>query len=155
MWIRSLPAEGFGRHTKTEWQDWFELEDAKRGANNLQKLMEGPPRRGMPGYASDHGYTTYGAELQVAHATTVREASALGYCCQSESVSNAKPYGLLPAQSHMGCYLCTPAPARLQDALNARAPRGAARGAAARGPGDRDAFAGGARRGGEDLYWVV
>ena len=48
---------------KTEWQDWFELEDSARreargedhmrGAENLQKLMEGPPRRGMPGYASD------------------------------------------------------------------------------------------------------
>ena len=50
---------------KTEWQDWFEREDASRreareedrmrGANNLHKLMEGPPRRGMPGYASDQG----------------------------------------------------------------------------------------------------
>ena len=26
-----------------------------RGANSFQKLMEGPPRRGMPAYASDHG----------------------------------------------------------------------------------------------------
>ena len=59
-WIRSIPSEGFGRYTKTEWQDWFELEDVARreareedrmrGAKNLQKLTEGPPRRGMPGY---------------------------------------------------------------------------------------------------------
>ena len=64
-WITGLPAEGFGRYTQTEWQDWFELEDAARreareedrmrGANNFQKLKEGSPRRCMPGYASDHG----------------------------------------------------------------------------------------------------
>lgn len=63
-WIRSVPAEGFGRYTKTEWQDSFELENAARReareedfmrrANNLQRLMEGPLRRGMLGYASDH-----------------------------------------------------------------------------------------------------
>jgi hypothetical protein len=29
VWIRSLPAQGFGRYTKTEWQDWFELDDAE------------------------------------------------------------------------------------------------------------------------------
>ena len=65
VWIRGLRAEGFGRWMKTEWQVWFELEDAARreareedrmrGAKNLEKLMEGPPRRGMPGYASDQG----------------------------------------------------------------------------------------------------
>ena len=65
VWIRSLPKDGFGSYTKTEWQDWFERKDAARreareedrmrGANSLQKLMEGPPRRGMPAYASDQG----------------------------------------------------------------------------------------------------
>lgn len=29
VWISSLPAHGFGRYTKTEWQDWFELDDAE------------------------------------------------------------------------------------------------------------------------------
>ena len=29
-WITGLPAEGFGRYTQAEWQDWFELEDAAR-----------------------------------------------------------------------------------------------------------------------------
>ena len=28
-WIRSLPEQGFGLYTKTEWQDWFELDDAE------------------------------------------------------------------------------------------------------------------------------
>ena len=65
VWIRSLPTGGFGRHTKTEWQDWFELEDAARreareedrirGENNLWKLRAGPLRRGMPGYVGDIG----------------------------------------------------------------------------------------------------
>ena len=31
-----------------------------RGANNLQKLKEGPPRRGMPGYANVQGHTAHG-----------------------------------------------------------------------------------------------
>ena len=66
-WITGLPAEGFGRYTQTEWQDWFELEDAARreareedrmrGANNFQKLKEGPPRSGMPGYVIDPSAT--------------------------------------------------------------------------------------------------
>ena len=29
VWIRSLPEQGFGLYTKTEWQDWFELDDAE------------------------------------------------------------------------------------------------------------------------------
>ena len=63
VWIRSRPAKGFGRYTKTEWQDWVELEDAARREareeargsfleDSVQKLMEGPPRRRMPGYDS-------------------------------------------------------------------------------------------------------
>ena len=65
VWIRNLPTEGFGRYTKTEWQDWFEREvaarreareeDRMRGANNIWKLRAGPPRRGMPGYVGDNG----------------------------------------------------------------------------------------------------
>ena len=56
-WIRCMPSEGFGRYTKTEWQDWIGFEDgarreargedSTRGANSLawpQHGMEGPPR---------------------------------------------------------------------------------------------------------------
>ena len=35
-WIRSLPAEGFGRYTKTEWQDWFEIEVAADGRRSFR-----------------------------------------------------------------------------------------------------------------------